>query len=234
MPVASTSSPAQLLRYRFDAPDQLERHFHVIDRRAVFFWSANLATFAEGTRILLEISFATNEQKSTLRGTVATRETGALPGYWVVFPSGFLQRWREQSTAERRHGRIATDVMVRVKRAGQPEPMLGRIFDVSMMGMRLTGVGELGTVGSELELSLFLPPRGWPTELGRGRLARVGDREAGITLLRSDPEWRKASTRLFEAAREAWQLTREVAHPALCCRGGKVLEPALPHAFMRR
>ena len=51
----------------------------------------------------------------------------------------------------------------------------------------------------------------------------------GTKLVRSDPTARIASGKLFLAVQEAWNKAPELMHPALCCKGGHVLEPPLPH-----
>ena len=53
--------------------------------------------------------------------------------------------------------------------------------------------------------------------------------DTGVRFVRSDPTARIASGKLFLAVQEAWNKAPELTHSALCCKGGHVLEPPLPH-----
>jgi hypothetical protein len=53
--------------------------------------------------------------------------------------------------------------------------------------------------------------------------------DLGVRFVRSDVIARVASGKLYSAMQQSWTKAPEVAHSPLCCKGGHVLEPPLPH-----
>jgi hypothetical protein len=106
------------------------------------------------------------------------------------------------------------------------------MVDVSMGGARIVGAVGL-SAGSDVELRLMAPETNFPALLGRADVMRAGDSDAGVRFLRADPTARVASSKLFQAVQEAWAKAPDLSHPPVCCQGGQVLEPPLPHVRSR-
>jgi hypothetical protein len=54
-----------------------------------------------------------------------------------------------------------------------------------------------------------------------------------VRFLRSDVTARVAAGKLYAAVQEGWANAPEMAHPPICCQGGRLLEPPLPHMKTR-
>jgi len=88
---------------------------------------------------------------------------------------------------------------------------------------------------TEAELRLMAPEEGFPSILGRAEVVRVDANagDAGVRFVRTDSTARTASNKLFQEVQRAWSAAPELSHPSLCCQGGLVLEPPLPHMKTR-
>ncbi len=214
-----------LLRQRFGTPEEMTRHLHAIDNHALlFFRSANLA-LPGGAKVLLDVSFTATEQQLALRGQVlGAVEEGALKGLWLEFPDTRLSR-RASALRDRKQRRLACDAVVQIRLDDHPH--LGRLTDLSLGGARLAGCSGVQE-GDEVELRIISDNAGWPSELGRAEVIRLGPTEVGARFLRAESASRMAITRLFAALQESWNAAPQVDHPAICCKGGPLLEPPLP------
>jgi hypothetical protein len=236
------SSAANLLRYRFGDVAQMHAHLHVVEGRTLFFYRDGKAALAGGVRVVVQFSFSTNEQVSTLRGAVLCRVEGASAGeggqagLWIEFPDARLFRKIDKEGANaisaRKQKRLGSDLLVEVRQGGLP--LLGRMVDVSLGGARIVGAVGIRK-GSEAELRLMAPEKEFPSHLGRAEVVRVdaSSGDAGVRFVRTDPTARMASSKLFQGVQRAWSATPELSHSSLCCQGGLVLEPALPHMKTR-
>lgn len=220
-----------LLRYRFGDVRQMKDHLHVIEGRTVFFWRDAKTPLQGGQRIAIEFSFAGNEQVSIARGAVLARVEGGESGVWLEFPDSRLAKRLDQGGAEplgaRKQKRLACDLVVEV-RSARRKPYIGRLIDVSMGGGRVTGANQLRQ-GLPAALRLLSPAPGWPADLLRVQVARGDSGELGVRFLREDPASRVASSKIFQLVQGSWARAPELVHPPLCCRGGHILEPPLPH-----
>ena len=108
------------------------------------------------------------------------------------------------------------------------------MVDVSLGGARIVGAVGIRK-GSEAELRLMAPEKEFPSHLGRAEVVRVdaSSGDAGVRFVRTDSTARMASSKLFQGVQRAWSAAPELSHPSLCCQGGLVLEPALPHMKSR-
>jgi len=141
------------LRYRFGDVAQLHAHLHVVEGRTLFFYRDGKAALPGGSRVVVGFSFSTNEQVSTLRGTVLSRVEGVSAGeggqagMWIEFPDARLFRKIEKeggnAIAARKQKRLACDLLVEVRQGGRP--LLGRMVDVSLGGARI--LGAVGCAG---------------------------------------------------------------------------------------
>lgn len=226
---------ANLLRYRFGDLQQMQNHLHVRERRTLFFWRDAKPALRDDDLVVVEFSLSNSEQVSIARGLVAARATGldaaegATSGLWLEFPDSRLAKRIAQGAsaiAGRMQKRIGCDLVIEVRLGRQP--VMARLLDVSLMGGRITGVPNMQP-GFEVELRLISPGAGWPTDLGRAKVIRAdGGGEIGIRFLRNDAASRIASAKLVQLAQQSWADAPELSHPPICCRDGRVLEPALP------
>jgi hypothetical protein len=230
--------PATLLKCRFGNVDQMHNHLHVVDGRMIFFYREGKVRIEGGSRVVIEFSFGDSEQVSPLRGWVLARVDaeggGGNRGGWIEFPDTKLVKRIDkggQGIAGRHQRRLGCDLLVEVKHKGYPR--LARIIDVSLRGARIVGASDL-KAGDEIEVRLIGAEPPLPITLGRTQVVRAdpgGD--LAIRFVRSDVVARVASGKLFAAVEEAWAAAPEMAHPPLCCQGGQVLEPTLPHMKAR-
>jgi len=217
-----------LLRQRFGTPEEMAAHLHPVENRTLLFFRepSLAASLAGGSKVLLDISFTSTEQQVILRGHVLGSITeGALCGLWLEFPDRALAR-KAGALVARKQKRIACDAMVQVRRGDHPH--LGRLIDVSLGGARLCGLVGVQD-GDELDLRVVSDNPDWPTELGRAQVVRLSPTEVGARFLRNETTSRLAITRLFSALQASWNAAPLVDHPAICCRGGPLIEPPLPH-----
>jgi hypothetical protein len=220
---------AALLRYRFDELPQLQRHLHVADTRTLLFYRDPRLALSGGARVLVEVAFSRTEQVSTLRGTVLGRVEGTMSGLWLEFADSRFVKKADQgmeAMAQRKRKRLGCDLMVEL-RQGQSTTM-GRLIDMSLTGGRVAGVNGLRP-GVQLEVRLMMPAAGLSAALGKAEVVRAEAGDAGLSFLRTDPASRVAASKLFQHVQDLWSRATEVTHPPICCQGGIVLEPPLPH-----
>ena len=227
--------PAVHLKYRFGDLTQMKNHLHVVEGRTLLFYRDPKLPLSGGARVVVELSLATSEQVSTVRGAVVARveaaESAGNAGLWLEVPDARLAKRIDQEgptgLSSRQQRRLGCDFVVEV-RSGRV-PFLGRMIDVSMSGARISGAVGL-RAGGQVEMRLLGGEPPLPSLLGRCDVIRAepsGD--TGVRFVRSDPTARIASGKLFLAVQEAWNKAPELTHPTLCCKGGHVLEPPLPH-----
>jgi hypothetical protein len=226
---------SSLVKYRFGDLAQMQNHLHVVEGRTLFFYRDCKGTLPGGSRVVVEFAFANSEQVSALRGNVLGRVEGegGQAGMWIEFPDARLAKKADQGVAamaSRKQKRLGCDLLVEVRQGRKP--FLGRMIDVSMGGVRIVGAVGLRS-GTEVELRLMAPDTNFPSNLGRADVMRSDTNEAGLRFVRNDPVARVASNKLFQAVQQAWAKAPELSHPPLCCQGGHVLEPPLPHMKSR-
>jgi len=221
------ASAVTLLRHRFGTIAELQQHLHSVDGRSFFFFREQGLDLPGGARVLLEVSFNAVDQQALLRGQVLGRVEGALPGLWLEFPDTRLRHRADQGAmGQRKQRRVGCEILVEVRRLGNPH--LGRLIDLSLGGARLTGISGL-KVHEDVDLRILASNSDWPSALGRARVVRTENTDVGARFLRDHPQSRMAITRLFGLLQESWSRALEVEHPSICCRGGQLIEPALPH-----
>ena len=226
---------ATLLRYRFGAFEQMQNHLHVVDGRTLFFFRDPHASIAGGERVVVQFSFGASEQASTVRGSVLALIDGdrGQAGAWIEFPDVRLAKRIDggaEAIAQRGQRRLGCDLMVEVR---ADKAFLGRIVDVSLGGARILGpVGLQPGLDVELRVMGAQPPV--PGMLGRAEVVRSDKSgDVGVRFIRTDVVARIASSKLFAAVQQAWDRAPEIAHSPLCCKGGRLLEPPLPHVRSR-
>ena len=220
------SHATTLLRHRFETITELQKHLHALEGRSFLFFRSEGLSLAGGARVLLEVSFNSNEQQTLLRGAVLGRVEGALPGLWLEFPdTRLLKKADEGGIVARKQRRVGCDVLIEVRKPGSPS--LGRLVDLSIGGARLAGMSGV-RVNEQVDVRVISSNKEWPSELGRAQVVRMEDHDIGTKFLRDQPQSRMAITRLFGALQEGWVKAPEVSHPAFCCKNGQLLEPPLP------
>lgn len=225
--VNSKVSNATLLNYRFSAPEELTHHFHVSDGRTLFFFREPHLNLAGGSKVLLSCSLEQLHQVIIVRGSVVGRMDGSHPGLWLEFAdTRVARRLSSNGLRDRKQMRLGCDVMVEIHKFHQP--FLGRLVDLSMGGARLAGISDLSP-RDQVELRLVSPAAGWPTTMGLVEIVRLDRNEIGVRFLRNNAESRMAITKLLAAIQQAWASAPTAEHPAICCKNGQFLEPALPH-----
>lgn len=216
----------------------MQNHLHVADGRTLFFYREGKERLAGGSRVVIEFSFGDSEQMSTLRGWVLARVdsevAGGQIGAWIEFPDARLVKridQGEQGIAGRHQRRLGCDILVEVTHQGLPR--LGRMIDVSLLGARIVGAAGLHA-GNEVAVRIMGAEPPMPSNLGRTQVVRAdpgGD--LAVRFVRSDVIARVAAGKLYAAVQEAWAKAPEMGHPPLCCQGGRLLEPPLPHMKTR-
>ena len=229
---------ATLIKYRFQAFEQMRNHLHIAEGHTLFFIREQpmKATLGGGQRVVVEFGFGNSEQMSTVRGAVMARVEGegGQTGAWIEFPDAKLARKIDQGAqaiAARRQRRLGCDMMVEIKVGRMP--YLARMIDVAMSGVRVTGAAGVEQ-GADCEMRIMGAEPPVPGVLGRAKVVRAepgGD--LGITFVRSDVIARVASSKLYAAVQEAWARAPEILHSAQCCSEGHVIEPPLPHIKTR-
>jgi hypothetical protein len=222
-------NPELKLRYTFDHQTQLIRHAHLLegDRFALFYPAKNL-TAELHARAVLHVRFADTGQSLTLAGKVLSRTMGStIEGVWLEFPEKrLLHIVASRLVVERGSPRLATDLLLRIVNATRSSSM-ARLLDLSSHGARVSNIPRV-LVGQMVNLSLMFSRPDVPTQLGQAQVVRAAENELGLEFFRDDPLTRGAMLRLFTSAEREWKRIRELAHPALCCRNGVVLQPHLP------
>ncbi len=226
--------PAILLRYRFGDIAHMQNHLHVADGRTLFFYREGKARLAGGSRVVIEFSFGNSEQVSALRGWVLARvdaeAASGQTGGWIEFPDARLVKRIDQGAqaiAGRHQRRLGCDILVEVSHQGLPR--LGRMIDVSLLGARIVGAAGLHA-NDEVAVRIIGAEPPMPIGLGRVQVVRAdpgGD--LAVRFVRSDVIARVAAGKLYAAVQEAWSKAPEMGHSPLCCQGGRLLEPPVPH-----
>jgi hypothetical protein len=227
------------MKYRFGELAQMQNHLHVVEGRILFFYRDAKSELEPRTRVVIEPGLGNSEQVTMLRGEVVARDEGggetSQGGAWLEFPDVRLARKIEQgveSIGSRKQKRLGCDLLVEVRQARMP--YLGRMVDISMGGARIVGAVGL-RAGGEVEIRIMGAEPPIPAYLGRADVIRseanVGD--AGVRFLRTDATARVSAGKLFQAVQQAWSKVPELTHSPLCCKGGHLLEPPLPHMKSR-
>lgn len=220
-----------LLKYRFENHVEMTNHLHVVESRTLLFYRSSRARFQGGQRVVVELSLGSNEQATTLRGSVmALVDAEGAHGVWIEFPDSRLAKRLSQGGAaaitSRHQKRIGCDLMVELKYG--TTALLGRMVDVSMAGARIVGPSGLRR-NTDVEVRIMGAQPPMPSQLGRAEIARSeSGGDVGLRFLRSDPAGRVAAGKLLQSVQEAWAKAPEIVHSALCCRAAGVLDPPLP------
>lgn len=225
------TAPGALLKYRFGNHVEMTNHLHVVESRTLLFYRGTRPRFHGRQRVVVELSLASSEQATTLRGSVmALVDAEGTRGVWIEFPDSRLAKRLSQGGAaaitSRRQKRIGCDLMVELRY--ETRPLLGRMVDVSMSGARIVGPsGLIRNADVEVRIMGAEPPM--PAQLGRAQIARSeSGGDVGLRFLRSDPAGRVAMGKLLQCVQEAWAKAPEIVHSALCCQAAGVLDPPLP------
>jgi len=231
--------PATLLKARFGDVTQMQKHLHVVEGRTVLFFREPAARLTGGDRVIVELSLASSEQVSTLRGSVLGRVDGegGQTGAWIEFPDARLAKRLERGAtalAMRQHQRVTCDLLVEVKQGRHA--FLARMMDVSMGGARILGATapRIGAMplrqGAAVELRVMRNVAPFPAELGRAEVVRTDGHTGELALrwVRSDPVVRVSSLKLIDAARTAWAQAQQMVHGPACCGARGVLDPPTP------
>lgn len=220
------------MRYRFDDVRQLREHLHVVDGRGLLFFRDAKTALGSGHQVLLEVTLGGADQQSILRGQVLGRDEGRSEGVWLEFPDARLaRRAAEGPLASRRQRRLPIDLMIEMR--ADTSTQLCRLLDLSLAGARVTGLSNAVDAGAKVELKLVAPQQGLPAGSCRAEVVRKTSNEAALRFLRDDAETRMFVSRLQLAVQQLWLKAREITHPPICCNGGAVLEPPLPHLSRR-
>jgi len=221
-----------LLKVRFPDVQQLSNHLHVTEGRTLFFYRGSQSLPA-GTRVVVQFLLA-NGQVSTQRGSVIGRVEGegGQTGAWIAFPDARLAKRLDEGLRSRTQPRMACDLLVEVRQGA--DPLVARIVDVSQAAMRVQGAPGLRR-GPPVDARLIGAGPELPPDLGSAEVVRSDANGADVALrfVRSDPAARIGSTRLLQVVRETWLQAPELMHPPMCCQGGRVLEPPVPHLKSR-
>ena len=229
-------APAKsLLRMRFGDLAQLHNHLHLVDGRTLLFCRDPGRILVAGASVTVTLFVTRSGQTITLRGTVLTRvgDGQQSAGAWLVFRDTKVARRLEADAGAltaRRQPRFACDFLAEVNYL--KAPFLCRIEDVSADGARLGGTAGLH-LAAEIEVRIHGAKPDLPGRAGRAIVVRATGGDAGVRFLRSDVETRLACTVLLDAVQKQWAAAPELMHPPLCCRGGQLLEPPMPHIRLR-
>ena len=220
-----------VLRYIFENPDQVARHLHAVAGRTLLFFPDPHPVVKGGERVHLELELP--GQQMPVRGAVRCCVAGLRPGAWIEFDGARLARRLDGDAASirnRKHRRLATDVMVEVREA-DGAARLGRLLDISLGGARISAAAGPAE-GSEVQLRILIGNRR-SASVAHARVARTDNGEIGISFAAVDSASRGSVTGVFEEVAAAWSTARTVRHMPLCCRHGDVIEPPLPHVRSR-
>jgi hypothetical protein len=220
-----------LLRYRFDATARMEKHFHEMEGRTLFFFPA-AAAHKDGAWVF--VAFSSGGSCCLFRGRVRCQDSARYVGFWVEFPSvGMAQLLKYTSQSRRSRERLAADVTVMVRRTDGAKALC-RIADVSADGARLNGLPALLGRGDELVVEMIGGGRG-QSDLGTAEVVWVRAQEAGLKFSRGGPG-RTALMNVVAQAEAVKSSTTEISHaPACGCRHAEgPSEPALPASAYRK
>jgi hypothetical protein len=220
------------LRLRFASVDQLRAHLHVEDNATLLFFRDAL-DLAAGTNALIEMVFDNSEETRVVRTAVLARAEGM--GLWLAVPDArFAREVKERGLLPRRGRRLGVDRFLRLRRESGAESMVN-LVDVSLAGARIGGgVPASLAPGDRVDLKLASTEVGETPEIGQARVVWAEGGEAGLEFDRTQPGCRAAVAKLFQATEYRWRSAREVRHPETCCRGGALLEPAVPRVRVDR
>jgi hypothetical protein len=233
MPPASRTQlvTVPLLRYRFDATARMEKHFHEVEGRTLFFFPAAPA-FKDGSWVF--VAFSNGGSCCLFRGRIRTQDSARFLGAWVEFPVvGMAGLLKYTSQSRRARERLAADVTVMIRRTDGAKALC-RIADVSAEGVRLNGLPALLAPGNQVTVEMIGGSRG-QSDLGTAEVVWVRTQEAGLKFGRSGTG-RTSLLSVVAQAEAAKSSTAEISHAAGCgCRQGEgPAEPALPVSAYRK
>ncbi|MFL5435071.1 MAG: PilZ domain-containing protein [Myxococcales bacterium] len=220
-----------LLRYRFDATARMDKHFHEMEGRTLFFFPAT-PVHKDGAWVF--VAFSNGGSCCLFRGRVRTQDSARFVGFWVEFPVVGMAGLLKYTTKSRRsRERLAADVTVVIRRTDGARALC-RIADVSAEGARLNGLPALLSRGDEVAVDMIGGSRG-QSDLGTAEVVWVRTQEAGLKFARAGTG-RTSLLTVVAQAEAAKSATAEVAHAAACaCRHGEgPAEPALPASAYRK
>jgi hypothetical protein len=220
-----------LLRYRFDATARMDKHFHEVEGRTVFFFPA-APTHKEGSWVF--VAFSSGGSCCLFRGRVRTQDSARYIGCWVEFPlTGMAGLLKHASQSRRSRERLAADVTVMIRRTDGAKALC-RIADVSAEGARLNGLPALLSSGDQVAVEMIGGSRG-QSDLGQAEVVWARAQEAGLKFGRTGAG-RLALMTVVTQAEAAKSSTVEISHGAGCgCRHGEApTEPALPASAYRK
>jgi hypothetical protein len=220
-----------LLRYRFDATARMEKHFHEVEGRTLFFFPG-APTHKDGSWIF--VAFSSGGSCCLFRGRVRTQESARYVGCWVEFPIiDMADLLKHTSRSRRTRERLAADVTVMIRRTDGARALC-RIADVSAEGARLNGLPALLGPGDQVAVEMIGGPRG-QCDLGNAEVVWARAQEAGLKFGRA-VAGRLALTSVVSQAEAAKSSTVEIVHGIGCgCRRSDgPTEPALPTLAYRK
>jgi PilZ domain len=216
-----------LLRYRFDADADVELHFHDVQGSSLFFCPAALP-WQDGKWVFVEFGLARPEVVCLMRGRVHGQQSARFLGSWIEFPvHGFPALVKTISPSRRARERLATDLTVAISRPDGGKALC-RMADVSVEGMRLSGLPFPVRVGEQLSLQMIGGSRS-ESDLGTGMVKWVRGKDAGLHFSGA-ATGRNPIVRLVDQASKARESAVEVAHDSgcPCTRAARPEEPPLP------
>src|SRR5207237_9003024 len=96
-----------LLRYRFDVSARMDKHFHEVEGRTLFFFPA-AASHKDGSWVF--VAFSSGGSCCLFRGRVRTQDSARFVGSWVEFPiTGMATLLKHTSQSRRARERLAAD-----------------------------------------------------------------------------------------------------------------------------
>jgi hypothetical protein len=220
-----------LLRYRFEATARMDKHFHEVEGRTVFFYP-QAASQKDGSWVF--VSFSSGGSCCLFRGRVRTQDSARYVGCWVEFPvTGMADLLKHTSQSRRSRERLAADVTVMIRRTDGAKALC-RIADVSAEGARLNGLPALLAPGDVVAVEMIGGPRG-QSDLGAAEVVWARMQEAGLKFGRAGAG-RLALMNVVTQAEAVKSSTVEIVHGAGCgCRHDEgPTEPALPASAYRK
>jgi len=198
-----------------------------MDGRSLFFYPSELP-HRDGQWIFVEFAVAGSDVPCLARGRVRAQSSSKIVGSWLEFPAPDLPViMRNLAQTRRAHERLPIDVTASV-RCADGAKLVCRIADVSVDGLRLSGLPFLLNAGEDLSIEMVGMPRA-QSDLGKGHVVWVRAQEAGIHF-RGRGSRNPSLVKLVEQAVAVRSTAIEFVHPDSCsCRNGeRPLEPQLP------
>src|SRR5256885_4012734 len=220
-----------LLRYRFDATARMEKHFHEVEGRTLFFFPA-APTQKDGSWVF--VAFSSGGSCCLFRGRIRTQDSARFVGCWVEFPiTAMAALLKHTSQSRRTRERLAADVTVMIRRTDGAKALC-RIADISAEGARLNGLPALLSAGDEVTIEMIGGPRG-QSDLGKAEVVWSRAQEVGLKFGQGGAG-RLALMNVVSQAEAVKSSTSEIVHAAGCgCRHGDgPTEPALPASAYRK